>query len=308
MGQRYPTPMELLSDTDWKVRQSLWLLIPFLGICCVGWLGWMVVAIRTGRRRYWAYMAVYALLGPPLAIAATEVPEPWEDVLIWTYLGFAGICLLHAVAENPSILKCLAHNRPWMIYGQRQVGAVYGGAHGAQGPYGKSAYPGQPNIPGQPAPTDFLGLQQDQQAYWRSPQGHSQAPPQPPRQPPAQPQPWAGLPLDEQPTRVPGSTPAGTHQAAPQPTPQAAGSVVKVDLNKATTAELVKLPGIDAAAADAIVAGRRARPYADPDDVVARSGLQPHQWVRIRDLVTVAPPTIIPPLQEPPTHGRMLDL
>ena len=57
-----------------------------------------------------------------------------------------------------------------------------------------------------------------------------------------------------------------------------------VNLNNATVAELVALPGVGPALADAIVAGR---PYAGVEDLISVSGISERRLVEIRDLVFV---------------------
>jgi competence protein ComEA len=61
----------------------------------------------------------------------------------------------------------------------------------------------------------------------------------------------------------------------------------KVDLNRAGTEDLARLPGISPALAERIV---RHRPYRKLDDVVSRKVLGKKQFARIREFVTIGPP------------------
>jgi len=56
-----------------------------------------------------------------------------------------------------------------------------------------------------------------------------------------------------------------------------------LDLNHATRAQLESLPGVNAAIADRIIAGR---PYAKPDDLLSRGVISRRQYAKISELVT----------------------
>jgi DNA uptake protein ComE-like DNA-binding protein len=68
---------------------------------------------------------------------------------------------------------------------------------------------------------------------------------------------------------------------------QGNGSTPALDVNSATRAQLVTLPGISAASAHRIIAGR---PYSSPNDLVARNILTQDQFDRISSRVTAKPP------------------
>jgi competence protein ComEA len=56
-----------------------------------------------------------------------------------------------------------------------------------------------------------------------------------------------------------------------------------LDLNHASKAQLESLPGVNAAIADRIIAGR---PYAKPDDLLSRGVISRRQYAKISELVT----------------------
>jgi len=56
-----------------------------------------------------------------------------------------------------------------------------------------------------------------------------------------------------------------------------------LDLNHATKAQLESLPGVNAAIADRIIAGR---PYAEPDDLLSRGVISRRQYAKVSELVT----------------------
>jgi competence protein ComEA len=90
-----------------------------------------------------------------------------------------------------------------------------------------------------------------------------------------------------------GWTKAATAQAGPEnsaasgkpPAPKSATPAPLVDLNSATAAALMTLPGIGEKLAERIIA---ARPYATVEDLTRVSGIGPKTFERLRPLVTVA--------------------
>jgi DNA uptake protein ComE-like DNA-binding protein len=65
-------------------------------------------------------------------------------------------------------------------------------------------------------------------------------------------------------------------------------SQAKVDLNRAGTEDLTRLLGISSVLAERIA---KHRPYRKLDDVVIRKVLGKKQFARIRELVTIRPPS-----------------
>lgn len=60
-----------------------------------------------------------------------------------------------------------------------------------------------------------------------------------------------------------------------------------INLNTATTEELVTLPGIGPATAAKIVEYREAKPFASVEEVIEVKGIGPAKFEAIKDLVTV---------------------
>jgi competence protein ComEA len=61
----------------------------------------------------------------------------------------------------------------------------------------------------------------------------------------------------------------------------------RIDLNSATAAELMRLPGVGKKRAEAIVASRDKRPFRKTDEVLRVKGLSPAWFSKARGLLTV---------------------
>ncbi len=75
----------------------------------------------------------------------------------------------------------------------------------------------------------------------------------------------------------------------------------RVDLNRATTAELMRLPGVGRKRAEAIVASRDKRPFRRPEEVTRVKGLSPAWYGKVKGMVTVGE---APAAQRPPEPAR----
>jgi competence protein ComEA len=79
---------------------------------------------------------------------------------------------------------------------------------------------------------------------------------------------------------------AGPAGAAASSTP---GETARVDLNRATQAELEALPGIGPVTARKILDSRASAPFQQPDDLLSRGLVRAGVYDEIRELVVVAP-------------------
>jgi competence protein ComEA len=61
----------------------------------------------------------------------------------------------------------------------------------------------------------------------------------------------------------------------------------RIDLNRASAVELMRLPGVGQKRAQAIVALRTKSPFRKAEDVLAVKGLGPSWYARVKGLVTV---------------------
>lgn len=269
-----PTAGQKLASGKWRLRHSAWLLAPILGIGLFSWVGFVYVAARTKKRRWWIISAIYAALAASLFVLdeanrSTGV-QAFADVgglvLLATWIG--GV--IHAVILNKEYLRWRASVVPWYTEGTPP-----------QAPPAESRQLGQPtfNVPGV-----------DSAAYY-----------QPNRATPAPgPRPW---------TPPPPSGPAQFVPPSPAPAP-APAQFGPVHVNTATAQDVARLPGIDDVLARHILSVRDAQGrFRDNDDFVRSTGLQPHQYTRIAHLVVVdAPTTEQGGQRQGPPGGRILDI
>ena len=78
----------------------------------------------------------------------------------------------------------------------------------------------------------------------------------------------------------------------------------RVDLNGATTAELMRLPGVGRKRAEAIVAARDKRPFRKPEEVTRVKGLSPAWYAKVKGMVTVGDAPAAQRLPEPARAAR----
>ena len=64
----------------------------------------------------------------------------------------------------------------------------------------------------------------------------------------------------------------------------------RIDLNRASTVELMRLPGVGQKKAQAIVALRARQPFRKPEDVVAVKGLGPAWFAKVKAHLVVGAP------------------
>ena len=80
----------------------------------------------------------------------------------------------------------------------------------------------------------------------------------------------------------------------------------RVDLNTASAAELMRLPGVGRKRAEAIVAQREKRPFRKPEEVARVKGLGPAWFSKVKGMVTasdVAAPPAAPGARTPARGG-----
>jgi competence protein ComEA len=77
-------------------------------------------------------------------------------------------------------------------------------------------------------------------------------------------------------------------------TKKALGPNDRIDLNRASTVELMRLPGVGQKKAQAIVALRTRQPFRKPEEVVAVKGLGPAWFAKVKGYLVVGAPLAVP--------------
>ncbi len=80
---------------------------------------------------------------------------------------------------------------------------------------------------------------------------------------------------------------------------KALGPNDRIDLNRASTVELMRLPGVGQKKAQAIVALRSRQPFKKPEDVVAVKGLGPAWFAKVKAHLVVGTPLAAAPAPAP---------
>jgi competence protein ComEA len=83
-------------------------------------------------------------------------------------------------------------------------------------------------------------------------------------------------------------------------TKKALGPNDRIDLNRASTVELMRLPGVGQKKAQAIVALRSRQPFRKPEDVVAVKGLGAAWFAKVKAHLVVGAPLGAPSTTSPP--------
>lgn len=271
------TPESKLADRNWRWLNSWWIFAPIM--CCgfFGFIGFLVAAIRTGKRHYWIASAIYAAMGglsmALIIIAGEDESSPQyvlSDIAAIPFLIAAIGPIIHAAIKNRDYLTTIAYKGTWY------------------------AHPQATGTP-QPQPSTFIGVSNSD--YFTPGQSNTAPPGSEPRPAPS---PYSATPTSHQ-----APPPPGERQPS---TPAHASPTAQVDLNRATASDLVAVLNIDHELAHQVIAARDARGrFQNLDDLAAATRLLPHQLVRFRNKVTFGAPD--ENHQNPPTGpaGRILD-
>lgn len=117
MSSANRSPQQLLADRGWRLRHSLWLLAPILGLGILTWAAFLYIGTRA-HSRYWQVSGIgYAIIAAFLFIFIDSTegpagkPNEWVGGAIFA-LWLTGI--VHAVLSNRSWLRWRSQNAsPW---------------------------------------------------------------------------------------------------------------------------------------------------------------------------------------------------
>ncbi|MEW2381416.1 helix-hairpin-helix domain-containing protein [Micromonospora sp. NPDC047707] len=294
-GWPHPPAGPPAASLSWRVLHSWWLLLPILGLSCLGGFGFLYVGLRARRPAWWISGIVYTLVGWAAFLVSGEFEQgsTGNNWAIGTAIAVWAATILHGALINSAWLRWRAGYRPW--YAQSAAAAPWsGGAY----PPGPLAPP--PGGPGHPvaAPAGPYPPTYPPAAPAYAP-GSPAFPPTAPAFPPPSPEPTMA-------TQPPGGYVNPGPVAAPVPS-QAARPGGPVDVNTARMEEFAALPGFDPQRARHVLDERHRRGgFGSLAEFAATANLAPHEYARLRDVLVCAPPT--PPGPGPSPHGRVLDV
>lgn len=107
------SPEEKLASWNWKLLNSWWILPSILSCGFLGWVGFLVAGIRTGKPKYWVFCAIYGaafvLFGVIVNVAPKEslVYDLSAIPLFVAWLAPA----VHAAILNREYLRTLAYKK-----------------------------------------------------------------------------------------------------------------------------------------------------------------------------------------------------
>lgn len=308
------TPEELLCSRKWRMARSLWMLFGWFPFAFAAWIGYLIIGVKS-RNWKWITLAIAFFVFGVTAFwvmvwvgnsadvdKGQSFPEPYatySSIVMWTtLLVWIGNAAVLQWFINRRWLIWRAHNgkkvsAPWYATatatGQRtpqpdaqRVASVFdatlangSGTTALSGTQPAApAYPSPPAYPPPPAPGAYPAP-----VGYPAPAGHA-APPTPP--------------------------PAA--RATPVVASTAAAAPVALDINSATQAELMTLPGFDAGTAAQVVSARQqGGVFSDVSELVTRAGVKPHVVAGLSGKVAVVPAPAASPRAPGSPNGRRLE-
>lgn len=275
------TPDELLANSKWRGRNSLWMLWGILTFG-MGWgpvFGWMAVKMKD---RLLGLIATVMIVAAVLAVIfmGSSSPDQAKEGTQSTVYDIASSALL--LVWGAGTIVAFIWRKKWLIWRSNNDRPWYAtaGAPTATQSNGDAG-------PGVTGPVD--------RAVGNADRAAAAAPPPPPPV-------VAGV-------AVP-ATASSPHDNAAQ---AATDGTTKLDLNDASREELCRLTGVSPQLADQIVVAREnSGNFRDPNDLILVAGVPIHVFAGFRDLVTVttAGSADTPPSRrrdDLPATGRRLD-
>jgi hypothetical protein len=134
-------PGHIPAGARWRIKHSLWLVVPIFGLGCLGGAGFLYVGIRARRPGWWIAGLVY------LAVVSASFPlidDPDENTVtgnaaVGAILVAWAASIVHALLINPSWLRWQAgRTRPAEV---QNGSAMWPGALAPAGPVPHAYYP-----------------------------------------------------------------------------------------------------------------------------------------------------------------------
>ena len=269
-----------LPSVGWILGVSLW-LVPVLFFGGNGaWLGFLVIGVMLFRATWLISSGVYAIW----AIVAATLPDDGARIIVSAALQFVSI--IHAMIANRRLLVT--------VWGRIERDEQWWG-------------PGTPVRVTVAAGTRRQPQDRRSTRSTRSPRATRPAAEVPPEAEQLLSGPGtdrADYLADAEPAPLP--PPRGRRRSGPPPEPEPVAAEepqpVTVDVNTASEDEFKRLPGFSGRRArEAVEARRRRGRFASVQEFADDLGLQPHQLVALRDLLTCSRP-------RRKSFGRRVDL
>ncbi|WP_161594997.1 helix-hairpin-helix domain-containing protein [Verrucosispora sp. SN26_14.1] len=277
----------------WRVLHSWWLLLPIVGMSCLGGFGFLFVGLKARRAAWWVSGIAYLVLGWTAFILVGELGETVTDWAVGGVLAIWMTSIVHALVINPSWLRWRAGYRPWYA----EPG----------GPYPPVALAPPPGAPGTSYPPQTGWTPPPRQAFPPTTAYPPVTGAQPPAYPPAPLSSDFPPPLPDYPSALSEYPPPLPSQQSGATTVDHGGAPGSLDVNSARWEEFAVLPGFDPGRARQVVDARDRRGgFGGLAEFTAAANLAPHEYARLRDRLTCTPPGGHRPGYPP--SGRVLDV
>lgn len=262
-----PRAFDLLSDRTWRLRHSLWILWGVASCGLLAFVGFLFVAAKLQRRTTWLIAAGWTVvaIGMFLYIGLTdEARKAHTESGLSSAIGMTlyVLCLV-------SVGHMFLLNRDWLRWKANDQARRESLASQMA-----SARYSSPSAPSTVATTSPL---LDQMGVASS---NFYGPP---------------------PVSAPIPTPPPTIPATPEaPVPPPVESRSPIDVNSADVEQICAGLHVSREVAERILRERRVAPFRNEEDFALRSGIAPHEFRHVQDLIVVQRP--------PGSSGRVLDL
>lgn len=267
----------------WKLANSLWIVVVFVGIGIFSVIGWLWAGSIAHSPKVWRVVRIWCGITVVVVIAVTisgiaggpdgKDVEPWSTIAAI----LMGTAWLGGTAHAALLARTVLRERALYLDNLATATAQFRSQVPTPIPTAAASTAA--------APASLLGIGQGD---YYSPR---------PDAAPASFAPPAAQAVEASPAQRTGDP------VQPNPAQPAA----MVDLNSAPEQTIALLPRLDPTAASSIVAARRVKGgFRDFTDFVASTGLQPHQVAELQDKVTFGP--FQPPAPPVGGTGRVLDI
>ncbi|WP_422745607.1 ComEA family DNA-binding protein [Micromonospora sp. WMMD754] len=243
------------ASRGWRIRHSLWLLLPIAGCGFLAGAGFLYVGLRARRRAWWVAGIVYLVVGWTSFATVGEADKTsiLSTVATVVLMGVWVTSIVHGFVINPSWLRWRAGHVPWHARPQAQAPTWHG-----------NPYPPAQAVPASVPTSTAPPVAETMPQTGVEPADGTAVTPVP-----AQPSP----PAAAQPPSAPVTAPAGA-----------------LDVNAATFEQFAGLAHFHLERAQRVVAERHVRRgFGSVEEFAAVANLAPHEFADLRQLVTCTP-------------------